>query len=103
MVTDQVIGVIVPTTPHPPTGRSLLPQKNENKMKTTSGAPSPLGAACQTGGVNFSVYSPDAIGMDLLLFDQADDSEPAQCLVLDPSINRTAAYWHLFVIGRAHV
>ena len=45
-------------------------------MKTT-GNSSPLGATVVNGGVNFSLYSREARGMELLLFDQPDDAKPA--------------------------
>jgi len=35
--------------------------------------------------------------VDLLLFDQEDDSQPARVICLDPSVNRTYYYWHVFV------
>jgi glycogen operon protein len=47
--------------------------------------------------VNFSVYSRDALGMELLLFDSDDDAVPARVISLDPSLNRTYHYWHVFV------
>ena len=37
----------------------------------TTGNSSPLGATVVDGGVNFSLYSRDATGIELLLFDQA--------------------------------
>ncbi len=48
-------------------------------------------------GVNFSVFSKEATGVQLLLFDRVDDSEPARTIRLDPSANRTYHYWHVFV------
>ena len=59
----------------------------------------PLGAACQTNGVNFSVYSKNATAVELLLFNRADDARPAQIISLDPEKNRTYYYWHVFVPG----
>jgi glycogen operon protein len=49
------------------------------------------------GGVNFSLYSHDASGIELLLFDRDDDPLPARVIALDPTINRTYHYWHTFV------
>src|SRR5271170_7547966 len=63
-----------------------------------AGLASPLGAAVVDGGVNFSVYSRDAVEMELALFDH-EDARPARLLRFDPSINRTYHYWHLFVPG----
>jgi len=36
-------------------------------------------------------------GVDLLFFDHADDSQPARVIGLEPSVNRTYYYWHVFV------
>ncbi len=66
---------------------------------------SPLGPAfakasagkASAEGVNFSVFSKHATGVELLLFDRADDTRPARIIPLDPSANRTYHYWHVFV------
>jgi isoamylase len=58
-----------------------------------------LGASVEPGGVNFSLYSRDATGIELLLFDQPDDPKPSQTVVLDPVVNRTYHYWHVFLSG----
>jgi len=63
------------------------------------GSSSPLGATPSPTGVNFSVYSRHATGMELLLFDAADEPKPARVVRLDPSTNRTYHYWHTFVPG----
>ncbi|HWL71308.1 MAG TPA: isoamylase, partial [Geminicoccus sp.] len=63
------------------------------------GSPAPLGATPTAGGVNFSVYSRHGTGVELLLFDRADDGEPAWVVQLDPAANRTYHYWHGFVAG----
>ena len=63
------------------------------------GQSSPLGASLDSGGVNFSLYSRDASGVDLLFFDQEDDARPSRVISLDPVINRTYHYWHIFVPG----
>ena len=63
------------------------------------GRPHPLGAQPQPGGVNFSVYASDAHRIELLLYDGADDAEPAQVIALETSAHRTWHYWHAFVPG----
>src|SRR5271163_411731 len=63
-----------------------------------AGLASPLGATVVDGGVNFSVYSRDAVEMDLTLFDH-EDAAPARVLRFDPAVNRTYHYWHQFVPG----
>jgi len=67
---------------------------NANAM---TGQSAPLGATIANGGVNFSIYSRHATGVDLLFFDLEDDRQPARVISLDPSVNRTYYYWHVFV------
>jgi len=61
----------------------------------------PLGARVDRGGVNFAIYSKNADGIDLLLFDSADDARPARVVPLAPPLHRTYHYWHAFVPGVA--
>ena len=44
----------------------------------------PLGATVYPEGVNFSVYSKNSTGLELLLFDDVDDPLPARVIALDP-------------------
>jgi glycogen operon protein len=60
---------------------------------------SPLGATVVDSGVNFSLFSRSATGVELLLFDRDDDARPARVLRLDPAANRTYHYWHVGVPG----
>ena len=68
-------------------------------QRSMPGASSPLGATPGPGGVNFSVFSKHATGVELLLFDHVDDPEPARAIPIDPAANRTYHYWHVFVPG----
>ena len=63
------------------------------------GRSDPLGATTLPGGVNFSVFSRHATGVELVLFDREDDPRPARVLPLDPAGNRTYHYRHVFVPG----
>jgi isoamylase len=63
------------------------------------GQSSPLGATVVPGGVNFSLFSRDCTGVELLLFDRVDDARPARTIPLNPRLNRTYHYWHTFVPG----
>jgi isoamylase len=67
------------------------------KPPSTAGQSAPLGATVYPGGVNFSLYSRSATGVELLFFDREDDSHPAYVLPIDPVLNRTYHYWHIFV------
>ncbi|MDH3708907.1 MAG: glycogen debranching protein GlgX [Cyclobacteriaceae bacterium] len=63
---------------------------------TEPGMSHPLGATVHPEGVNFSLFSKNAQGVELLLFDHPDES-PVQVIRLDSRINRTFYYWHIFV------
>jgi isoamylase len=67
--------------------------------RVIAGQPSPLGATVVDGGVNFSLFSRTATGVELLFFDREDSSAPARVVTLDPVANRTYHYWHTFVPG----
>jgi glycogen operon protein len=62
----------------------------------------PLGATVMGRGVNFSLFSRNAQSVELLLFDQYEDSRPGRVIKLDPRINRTFYYWHVFVPNIGH-
>jgi isoamylase len=64
-----------------------------------SGGPAPLGATVSADGVNFSVFSRHAAGIDLLLFDREDATQPARVITIDPERQRQYHYWHVFVPG----
>lgn len=63
------------------------------------GKPYPLGATPQNGGVNFALFSAHAEAVELLLFDREDQPKPSRVIFLDPEVNRTYYYWHVFVPG----
>lgn len=63
------------------------------------GRSSPLGATIVKGGVNFSVFSRNAEGIEMLFFDREDDPGPARVIELGPTTNRSYHYWHAFVPG----
>jgi glycogen operon protein len=59
----------------------------------------PLGATVCPEGVNFSVFSRYGTALELLLFEDVDDLMPSSAIALDPRLNRTYYYWHVFVPG----
>lgn len=65
----------------------------------TLGQPSPLGTKVTELGVNFSLFSRTATGVDLVLFDCEDDAKPSRVITLDSVENRSYHYWHTFVPG----
>ena len=71
---------------------SVAPESVES-----AGQSSPLGATVLPGGVNFSIFSRNASGMELVFFDREDDARPERVISFDPAINHTYHYWHVFV------
>jgi glycogen operon protein len=61
------------------------------------GRSAPLGATPSSNGVNFSLFSRHATGVQLLLFDEVADAKAARVVRLDPAVNRAYYYWHVFV------
>jgi isoamylase len=72
-------------------------------MSTTKsakpGEPLPLGATPNDQGVQFSVFSRHATGVELLLFAHAQEGTPTDVIELDPRKNRTGDIWHVQVDG----
>src|SRR5271169_6432578 len=64
-----------------------------------AGSPHPLGATPSALGVNFSIASSNAAGVELLLFSAHDSLEPFQTIRFDPYLNKTFHLWHAFVRG----
>lgn len=62
------------------------------------GTSAPLGATPTATGVNFSVFSKHATGVELLLFAHPEDARPTRTISFDP-FQRTYHYWHVFVPG----
>jgi isoamylase len=63
------------------------------------GRPHPLGATPDKNGVNFSLFSEQGTAVELLLFDEHNDPEPAQVISLDPIANKTFHFWNVYVRG----
>jgi glycogen operon protein len=64
-----------------------------------SGTPHPLGASPGPEGVNFSLFSGNATGVELLLFATHNAPEPFQVIPFDPCVNKSFHFWHVFVRG----
>jgi isoamylase len=69
---------------------------SEIAQRNLNGRSSPLGAIPSAHGVNFSLFSRHATGVELLLFDRVDDARPARVIRFDPGANRSYHYWHVF-------
>jgi isoamylase len=67
------------------------------RLRTAPGHPYPLGATVYPEGVHFALFTQNATAVELLLFDHYADATPANVIPLDPRVNRTFYYWHIFV------
>lgn len=75
---------------------------NDAPYQTQKGQLHPLGATVDSNGANFSIFSEQATYVELLLFDNHDGLEPVQVIVLDPTVNKTFHFWHVYVVGLKH-
>jgi isoamylase len=57
----------------------------------------PTGATADEGGVNFCIFTRHATEVELLLYEQPDSPDFFQAVRLDPEINRTFFFWHVYV------
>ncbi|XP_014510281.1 isoamylase 1, chloroplastic [Vigna radiata var. radiata] len=73
----------------------------ESLFQVSSGYPSPFGATVRDGGVNFAIYSLNALSATLCLFTLSDfqNNRVTESVPLDPLINKTGAVWHVFLKG----
>jgi len=59
----------------------------------------PIGPIVKKNGTNFSLFSRNSLGVELLFFDRREDVTPSRTIRLDPTLNKTYHYWHVFVPG----
>ena len=65
-----------------------------NKIRVWTGAPYPLGTTWTGQGVNFALYSENATGVDLCLFDATDSEQETIRIRMR---ERTDYVWHVFL------
>lgn len=65
----------------------------------SAGSPLPQGVNLQKGGVNFALFSRNAVRVWLLLFEDIHSAEPFQAIELDPAHHKTGDIWHICVHG----
>ena len=71
----------------------------QTRYAVEAGSPHPLGATCGPDGINFSLFSGNGTGVELLLFATHDAAQPMQTIQLDPFVNKSFHFWHVFVRG----
>ncbi|MBF0207860.1 MAG: glycogen debranching enzyme [Oligoflexia bacterium] len=79
---------------------------SNEKFEIARGTPFPLGATVDKKGINFSLFSEHAEGVELLLFATGAEvsvspslERPLQTIRLDPLQNRSFNFWHVYVVG----
>ncbi|KAK7251474.1 hypothetical protein RIF29_34710 [Crotalaria pallida] len=77
------------------------PQLEEGSFQVSRGYPSPFGATARDGGVNFAIYSLNALSATLCLITLSDfqNNVVTEYIPLDPLINKTGDVWHVFLKG----
>ena len=80
------LGSPIVAPPLPERGRWPMTRAASIERPTAvhDGASAPLGAMVTRVGVNFSVFSKHATGIDLLLFDHVDAAAPSRAIAVDP-------------------
>jgi len=71
----------------------------QKKLKHSLGQSFPIGPSISPEGVNFCLFSKNAEWVEILFFDHVSDPEPSYSIRLDPELNKTYHYWHIFVEG----
>ena len=70
-------------------------------LDLSRGRSQPLGSRADADGVNFSIYSEHATGVELLLFSSHDQTQPDHVIAFDPFVNKSFHFWHGHVTGLA--
>ena len=63
-------------------------------MRVWPGSPHPIGATWDGEGVNFSLFSEHATGVELCLFDRPDDPKPSATVAMPATTDRV---WHVYL------
>ncbi|MDY7084546.1 MAG: glycogen debranching protein GlgX [Actinomycetota bacterium] len=77
--------------------KSIKSTKHPQSYVVERGRHHPLGAHPDAGGISFAFFSEYATGIELLLFETHDATEPFQTITMDPEDNRSFAIWHAYV------
>ena len=70
-----------------------------NECNAFPGSRYPLGANWDGNGTNFSIFSRNATDVELLLYRRQESPTPFMAVRLDPVVNRTFFFWHVYLEG----
>jgi hypothetical protein len=65
-------------------------QADDGRQISQTGRSWPLGSSICAGGLNFSVFSRESLGVELLFFDPEDDAPPACVSRIEPGPRTTS-------------
>lgn len=79
----------------------VLDKPKLSRFEASEGHPAPFGATPRNGGVNFSIFSSNAVSATLCLFSSSDlhENTVTEQITLDPFTNKTGDVWHVFLKG----
>jgi pullulanase/glycogen debranching enzyme len=78
-------------------GRGVM--RTPRRFTTLAGRPHPLGATPDAKGTNFALFTRHATMVELLIFERHDSPKPTKTIRLNPDVNRTFYFWHIYVFG----
>uniref|UniRef100_A0A2P2KYT0 Glycosyl hydrolase family 13 catalytic domain-containing protein n=2 Tax=Rhizophora mucronata TaxID=61149 RepID=A0A2P2KYT0_RHIMU len=83
------------------TAAAVVERRKSRRYQVSEGHPSPLGATPRDGGVNFAIYSSNAVSATLCLIALSDlpEEKVTEEISLDPFTNRSGDVWHVFLKG----
>ncbi|PSS36372.1 Isoamylase like [Actinidia chinensis var. chinensis] len=83
------------------TAALVVEKPKSRQFQAFEGFPTPFGATARDGGVNFAVYSSNAVSATLCLLSLSDlhEKRVIEQISLDPLTNRSGDVWHVFLKG----
>ncbi|GAU11796.1 hypothetical protein TSUD_75470, partial [Trifolium subterraneum] len=83
------------------TAETAVVEIQKLQFHVSKGYPSPFGATVREDGVNFAIYSLNALSATLCLFTLSDfkNNQVTEYINLDPLVNKTGCVWHVFLKG----
>ncbi|KAK4564653.1 hypothetical protein RGQ29_006652 [Quercus rubra] len=83
------------------TAVTVKEKPKSERFEVYRGSPTPFGATARDGGVNFAIFSANAISATLCFISLSDlhENKVAEQISLDPLTNKTGDVWHVFLKG----
>ncbi|XP_024033324.1 isoamylase 1, chloroplastic isoform X2 [Citrus clementina] len=80
---------------------AVIEKPPSQRFQVSKGYPTPFGATLRDGGVNFSIFSSNAVSASLCLITLSDlqENKVTEEIALDSFANKTGDVWHVFLKG----